>query len=785
MDYAQETTFAYTDWKQINDPKLKIYAFQGQSEGEYNIYAHLGLTPDGTIFDKFYLKDSLISVTIKVSAEQYTINEIEYKGQTYRWSAQKQGFVGANEIITTKKVQKTIDKVNIYRSRKDGGCSYDYLTIAWSHQDKNTTNIVERINSHIKRYSEKDWKIAPFTIRDDSCNKNFFAELLKRDLENCNYTEIEEGTNALRNLSQKDNIEASAIVMQINSFCVGAIRNLQYKEIEKLFDIVASQESIKEHAEVALLRLMTGIKTQDYSQFYTYLEANNNKIIKHLVKEIDDASIYFWTDKNNYTNFIGALVWMFNKSPELIAKNWEVDNDSFATKVVNLTPEKYSSNFHLNSSLYISKYNNGEYDENTGNITLYDIYTTYVSNIHIQNGSTKQREEIGTISPLTPIILVPEKGKIPLVEAALGEFDFGNGYYVVPAIFLKYNADKIRNDYIEKGVTTTLDVATIALSGGTALATKVHWVRRAWALAEVVGSVGNIVVNTQDIDPNSPLGRVVNSYNLAMGVIGIKNLGQAGYKFVKNLPQTTKNLLQKNGNLRSLLVEKYLSYRIAITKLKNSDEWAKLSPNVRKEIVQQEKVFIEFADAKNIPNDQWGIKGVFINGKTSEDILSIPKGQRPDPSTYLSSGYIQQHLAKFEREGGAFIIRKRDIVESIYITMAPRKFIGLRSDMEGVIRKYNDSNKNLNILIEELDLGKDYFKATDEVFLIKVPPKKFIFDFPSGNEVGAYDELWIPGGYTIHGTREAVISNSENLIHNKDWNTFINFFGSNNVSKIK
>ncbi|MDO4230217.1 MAG: hypothetical protein Q4C98_10410 [Capnocytophaga sp.] len=34
MDYASETGFAYTDWKQINDPKLKIYFFQDQSEGE-------------------------------------------------------------------------------------------------------------------------------------------------------------------------------------------------------------------------------------------------------------------------------------------------------------------------------------------------------------------------------------------------------------------------------------------------------------------------------------------------------------------------------------------------------------------------------------------------------------------------------------------------------------------------------------------------------------------------------------------------------------------------------
>ncbi|MDO4764400.1 MAG: hypothetical protein Q4A00_08490 [Flavobacteriaceae bacterium] len=66
MDYAQETGFAHSDWKQINDPKLKIGFFERQEDGEYNIYAHLGLTPDGTIFDKFYLKDSPISVIIKV-----------------------------------------------------------------------------------------------------------------------------------------------------------------------------------------------------------------------------------------------------------------------------------------------------------------------------------------------------------------------------------------------------------------------------------------------------------------------------------------------------------------------------------------------------------------------------------------------------------------------------------------------------------------------------------------------------------------------------------------------
>ena len=55
MDYNEGQDFFYRDWKQINDPKVKLYAFQGQGEGEYNANAHLGLTPDGVIFDTFFL----------------------------------------------------------------------------------------------------------------------------------------------------------------------------------------------------------------------------------------------------------------------------------------------------------------------------------------------------------------------------------------------------------------------------------------------------------------------------------------------------------------------------------------------------------------------------------------------------------------------------------------------------------------------------------------------------------------------------------------------------------
>ena len=592
MDYNEGQDFFYRDWKQINDPKVKLYAFQGQGEGEYNVNAHLGLTPDGVIFDTFFLNGKKINTTIEVAPDKYTIQKISYQGYQYYWDRQSKAFVGIGGIegaIKVKREAKNINnKVNIYRSRKDG-CTYDYLTIPWETKDEQSTDIVQTIEKYIAQYNESYWRIAPYTVRDASCGKEFFTHLRERDLQECSTAEINEGRKILQGLLAEANPER--VTLSVNNYCMAAISGLTYGEIEKLFDIIASQERITEHSEVALLRLMSGIKTTDYKRFYAHLEANGNKLLKHLIDEIDDASVNFLTDKKNYTNFIGALVWMFNHNPASIEDRWGKNEEDFAKITLNLDPIGYDSSNSKSISTYSSKYNEAKYIASTGKIELYDVYkeTSIIPSYTIGGAvvSTKTKRELITeVSPLTPLIIVPDKDKLPLMKTALEGNDLGNEVYIVPAIFLKYGNDKIRNDYIEKGVITTLDVATIALSGGTALATKVHWVRRAWALVEVVGAVGNIVVNTQDIDPNSLLGQVVNSYNLAMGVIGIKNLGQAGYKFAKNLPQATKELLQKKGNLRAQLVAYYQKWQNKVSKLDET-----ISYNQKEIVFKQRKTF--------------------------------------------------------------------------------------------------------------------------------------------------------------------------------------------------
>jgi hypothetical protein len=326
---------------------------------------------------------------------------------------------------------------------------------------------------------------------------------------------------------------------------------------------------------------------------------------------------------------------------------------------------------------------------------------------------------------------------------------------------LKYNDDKIRNDYIEKGVIITLDAATIALSGGTALATKVHWARRIWALAEVATAAAHIGVETGAIT-NEKIREVNDIFYMTMGVIGIKNLGKGVAHFAKNLPNNVKTLIRENKSIRNLILSKYLDYRIAITKLKNSDEWVDLPAEVRQQIIQQEKSFITLADAKNIPNDKWGVSNdAFLSGRTSEEILSAIKGNRPAPETYLRADYIQQHLAKFD-DGIVRFTTKSKMQE--YGTLGPKEaFITPKSEYDKLLR---ETDNNLALIEEKLGLNQGDLTNDDAVIAFIKRADIGEIKIPSGNEGGEIQGLWLPGGKTAGGYSEAIVDlSNKNIPH--------------------
>ena len=594
LDYKEKTELAAFQWNIISNPAVFTVA-DNKSQGDlvrreqasvstYNG----GITPDGKVILTVKAMSSNHIAILNIISGSYYVHGITLFSRdgellkSYSWDKEKKTYVSGNVLIedaldlkiTYSPIYQKVT-TRLYRIDLGEKCFYQYHDVTYDPANPSSLKIPER-----------GWVTDYLWSASESCKSEFIARtILAKDRRSYDEGEIERDILKLGQLSEKTSYED--LLRTLESCHIRSLKRQSYEWLIRTFKQIARKETLKEREELAILRLMQSMDGKDYSRFYRDLEADQNALLRHLVAEIDDVSPYFWIDKNNYTNFIGALVWMFNADGgKSIKERFPQAPDDYARIVLNLTSVKYSSVKLMGGgdASLTEKYNQGEYMSSTGEIRLWDVYKTKIAtrNSFI---SQEAKDSLGVVSPLTPIIIVPDTDNLSLIETALGGNALSDQLYVVPAIFLKYYADKIRNDNIAKGVVTVFDVATIVFSGGTALATKVHWIRRAWALAEVVGAVGNIAVNAQVIT-NPELKLAVDIYNTAMGVIGLKNAGQTGYKFVKNLPKQSKTWLQENKALRSLLASKYSDWKRIV-----SQKIDGLSPSEKQLLSQQEEVF--------------------------------------------------------------------------------------------------------------------------------------------------------------------------------------------------
>ena len=137
-----------------------------------------------------------------------------------------------------------------------------------------------------------------------------------------------------------------------------------------------------------------------------------------------------------------------------------------------------------------------------------------------------------------------------------------------------------------------------------------------------------------------------------------------------------------------------------------------------------------------------------VNQRKIEEILATPKGNRPDPETYLSKQYVANHLSYF-RDGVTKIKSQRPIgTEGVGLGT----FVIPKSVADSVIKQAcGDVSKLEKLLgLNPGDLGANPIR-------LDIPNPQNI-RMPSGNEAGAWPGYWTPGGYTKPGgVMEAVI----------------------------
>ena len=145
-----------------------------------------------------------------------------------------------------------------------------------------------------------------------------------------------------------------------------------------------------------------------------------------------------------------------------------------------------------------------------------------------------------------------------------------------------------------------------------------------------------------------------------------------------------------------------------------------------------------------------------ISDELKKKIIDMPKGEKILPSMYMDSAAIKNHLKLFDN--GVVKIQSKESYE-ISLKMyggtigdpVTGTFVLPRDVAEKAIKA---SQGNPRILEELLALDSGYLG--DSPVLIEI--KKYSnVRMPSGNEAGAWEDLWIPGGYTEGGIPEAVI----------------------------
>ncbi len=177
-----------------------------------------------------------------------------------------------------------------------------------------------------------------------------------------------------------------------------------------------------------------------------------------------------------------------------------------------------------------------------------------------------------------------------------------------------------------------------------------------------------------------------------------------------------------------------------------------------KAILNDMKEVMESIAKKNLNNDIGWKPGYSMLRAYKEAQNAMVNGSILDPSVYLTSAYINNHLKKFYGEATYFVnkyshenyvlpLPKLGIADdnSLYITTA-----SLSDDVVVI------AGKDLSVYEKQLGYSSGYFTNGKEVWRINIKnPENFNLRIPTGSEIGA-NHWWHPGGFTSGGVIEAV-----------------------------
>ncbi len=143
-----------------------------------------------------------------------------------------------------------------------------------------------------------------------------------------------------------------------------------------------------------------------------------------------------------------------------------------------------------------------------------------------------------------------------------------------------------------------------------------------------------------------------------------------------------------------------------------------------------------------------------LSAERVQELRETPRGDKPEPSEYLSKDYIDNHLTNFEESGCYKIISNRNGEPSGDIANSSNSiFVINGKDADRLISEAGGDPRKLE---KSLAMEKGYLG--DNPYIIRCDDPQNL-RMSTGNETNAWQNEWCPGGTTRGGVDEAIVDN--------------------------
>ncbi|RYJ38167.1 Fibronectin type III domain protein [Flavobacterium anhuiense] len=157
MDYSSGTVLNHMDWKQINDPAFKLYAFQSQSSGE--LAGGLGIAPNW----RFVSNGSETTVAYLEVAKKGFIGGFKKDNKKYKWDATNEIYVNDSnpkDFIKPQEIKPKINESKIYLffDNDKSITQHKYLRTIYTEElkEKLESKDPAKLSAFIDKYATKE-----------------------------------------------------------------------------------------------------------------------------------------------------------------------------------------------------------------------------------------------------------------------------------------------------------------------------------------------------------------------------------------------------------------------------------------------------------------------------------------------------------------------------------------------------------------------------------------------------------------------------------------------------